>query len=311
MRARRPGCPRVEQAVGLVLHVLEPDEEMEILGHLPTCPDCRAAAREAGATLGVLGASVDQVDPPARLRAAILDAAVRTPQQPSASPVRPTGSVAPAEPTVPARPAEPARPAGFTRPTVPGATGAGPGDDRPPAVPGHGGPPRRSGPRRAPRARTRRLVAAALVLVVALGLGGLVARTVQLQQQRDEQIARTQTIFDMVSRFDSPGTRHAWLTEAPGATPVAAVMVSGPTRQIVTVGLPANSAATDTYVLWGMGAGPPQAVGTFDVGSVESGPHDIGSGPGASYAGYAISIEPGRTAPASPSKVVASGQVEI
>ncbi|MFC7659239.1 anti-sigma factor domain-containing protein [Pseudonocardia benzenivorans] len=149
------------------------------------------------------------------------------------------------------------------------------------------------------------------MLVVALGLGGLVARTVQLQQQRDEQIARTQTIFDMVSRFDSPGTRHAWLTEAPGATPVAAVMVSGPTRQIVTVGLPANSAATDTYVLWGMGAGPPQAVGTFDVGSVESGPHDIGSGPGASYAGYAISIEPGRTAPASPSKVVASGQVEI
>lgn len=276
----RPGCPRVEQAVGLVLHTLEPDEELEVLAHLPGCPDCLAAVADAEGVLSTLGTSVEQVDPPARLRDAILDAASSTPQVPS--PLRPAS-------TPPLR-----APRGEPAPSRPG------GPSRPPAA------------HRAPRRRTRTLVAAALALIVAAGIGGLAARTVQLQNQRDAQIQQTQTIVDMVAQFDRPGVSHAWLAPEPGQTPVAAVMVAGDTRVVASVGLPANSTADDTYVLWGMGDGAPVPLGTFDVGSAQTGPHDIGSSPEApSYGGYAISLEPGRAAPASPTKVVATGQVEI
>ncbi|ODU02110.1 MAG: hypothetical protein ABS81_18790 [Pseudonocardia sp. SCN 72-86] len=272
----RPGCPRVEQAVGFVLRTLEPDEELEVLAHLPGCPECIAAVGDAEGVLSTLGTSVDQVDPPPRLRAAILDAAASTPQV--ASPLRPA-------PVVPARGPAPSRPGG---------------PSRPPAA------------HRAPRRRTRTLVAAALALIVAAGVGGLAARTVQLQNQRDAQIQQTQSIVDMVAQFDRPGVQHAWLAAEPGQSPVAAVMVDGATRAVVTVGLPANSTADDTYVLWGMGDGNPRALGTFDVESAQTGPHDIGSGTSAAtYAGYAISLEPGRGLPAVPTKVVASGQVEI
>jgi len=276
----RPGCPRVEQAVGLVLHTLEPDEELEVLAHLPGCPECIAAVGDAEAVLSTLGTSVEQVDPPARLRDAVLDAAASTPQV--APPPRPAST-----PPLRAPRREPA-------PTRPG------GPSRPPAA------------HRAPRRRTRTLLAAALALIVAAGIGGLAARTVQLQNQRDAQIQQTQTIVDMVAQFDRPGVQHAWLAAAPGQNPVAAVMVDGATRAVVTVGLPANSTADDTYVLWGMGDGDPRALGTFDVGAAQSGPHDIGSGASAvTYAGYAISLEPGRGLPAVPTKVVATGQVEI
>lgn len=276
----RPGCPRVEQAVGLVLRTLEPDEELEVLAHLPGCPDCLAAVGDAEGVLSTLGTSVEQVDPPARLRDAILDAAASTPQV--ASPLRPA-SAPPRR--APGRDPAPSRPGGPSRPPV---------------------------THRAPRRRTRTLVAAALALVVAAGIGGLAARTVALQNQRDAQIQQTQTIVDMVAQFDRPGVQHAWLAAGPGQDPVAAVMVDGATRALVTVGLPANSAADDTYVLWGMGDGDPRALGTFDVGSTQSGPHDIGSSTSAAnYAGYAISLEPGRGLPAVPTKVVATGQVEI
>ncbi|GEL22875.1 hypothetical protein PSU4_18290 [Pseudonocardia sulfidoxydans NBRC 16205] len=281
-RPARPGCPRVEQAVGLVLHTLEPDEELQVLAHLPGCPDCTAAVRDAEDALATLGSSVDQVDPPPRLRESILDAAARTPQ------IGPPPNPAPAPPApAPGRRPAPSRTAAPTRPPTGG---------------GH----------RAPRRRTRTLVAAALALIVAAGIGGLAARTVQLQNQRDAQIQQTQTIVDMVAQFDRPGVRHAWLTAEPGQSPVAAVMVDGATRAVVTVGLPTNSAADDTYVLWGMGDGDPRALGTFDVTSAQTGPHDIGSGTATvDYAGYAISLEPGRALPAVPTNVVATGQVEI
>ncbi|GAY11994.1 hypothetical protein TOK_0381 [Pseudonocardia sp. N23] len=299
--------------MGLVLRTLEPVEELEVVAHLPGCADCQAAVRDTEGVLAALGTSVEQVEPPARLRDSILDAAARTPQiGPAPADGRDVGpgSVGPSG----AGPGG-AVPREALRDAVPvGGPGARAGSPAGPAPSRPGGPsrPPASGSHRAPRRRARTLVAAALALIVAAGIGGLVARTVQLQNQRDAQIAQTQTIVDMVAQFDRPGVSHAWLAAAPGEAPVAAVMVDGDARVVASVGLAANSTADDTYVLWGMGDGAPVPLGTFDVGSAQTGPHTIGSGPEApSYGAYAISLERGRVAPASPTKVVATGQVEI
>ena len=70
MNARHQRCPLNEQAVGWALHALEPDEEMAVLLHVPECPSCQAAAREAEDVLAHLGSSVEQVEPPRSLREA-------------------------------------------------------------------------------------------------------------------------------------------------------------------------------------------------------------------------------------------------
>jgi anti-sigma-K factor RskA len=98
-------CPGVEQAVGWALHALEPDEEIAVALHLPECPSCRAAVHETEEVVAGLGFAAEQVEPPAGLRAAIMNAAVETPQN---VPVR----TRPAEPEPVAvraqqRPAEP------------------------------------------------------------------------------------------------------------------------------------------------------------------------------------------------------------
>lgn len=69
-----------EQTVAWVLHSLEPGEETEVVGHLPTCPTCRALIHEAESAAAGLGSAVDQTAPPAGLRDRILDAAGRTAQ---------------------------------------------------------------------------------------------------------------------------------------------------------------------------------------------------------------------------------------
>ncbi|WP_214370605.1 anti-sigma factor domain-containing protein [Pseudonocardia sp. H11422] len=276
-----------EQAVGWALQALEPDEELEVVRHLPACPQCQEAVRETEELLSELGAAVEQVEPPARLRDDLLAAAAATRQEPRPSAAKDT--------TVPS-------PAART----PGPARHRSGAARPPAA---STPP---GDRRWLSTRGRKVAAASLALVAVVGIGGLAVRSAQLQAERDAQIAQAQSIFDMVAQFDQPGTRHAWLHTDPAEPPIAAVMVNGDDQKLMTVGLPVNSADRETYVLWGMpAAGPPQVIGTFDVAPASAGPHDVGSAPEVGgFSGYAISIEPGRTAPASPSTVVASGQVE-
>src|SRR3954447_25704337 len=126
-----PTCTRTEQAVGWALHALEPDEEIAVEHHVPTCPDCSAAVRDAQVVMAQLATAVEQVDPPARLRASILDAAAPTPQvrphvvaQPSAPGPRQSGS---ARPTGPAGPAPSGRgpPPRGSRPTGPHPAGRG------------------------------------------------------------------------------------------------------------------------------------------------------------------------------------------
>jgi hypothetical protein len=168
----------------------------------------------------------------------------------------------------------------------------------------------------APRRRraTRWIAAAAAVLVVA-AIGGLTAANQSLRDERDAaqtsaaaQAQREAAVADVLRDAGTPGTQHAVLADPRGAL-VGVVVDDGSTSRVLSTGLPSNP-SDETYVLWGLEDGTPRALGTFDVAGqgpdVQSVPSSAGAVP---YVGFAVSLEPGRTAPASPTQIVASGQV--
>jgi hypothetical protein len=276
MTEPRPTCTRTEEAVGWALHALEPDEEMAVELHVPTCPDCRAAVSDTEAVMARLATAVEQVDPPARLRASILEAAAATPQVPA--PRR--------EPT--------------SAPNPRRATTAPPSGSDP------AGPSRGGGRRLSPR----RLVAASVAVVAVVAIGGLGARTLQLQQQLESANAQTASTTGLVQQLARPGVAHALLAE-PNGTAVAAVVLNGGQRDVYTIAL-ASNADDHTYVLWGLKdmSSAPQPLGAFDVAPRDPGLRTVGSPGQDSFAAYAISLEPGRTPPAVPTDVVASGVMQ-
>ena len=290
MTGPRPTCTRTEQAVGWALHALEPDEEMAVERHVPTCPDCSAAVRDAQVVMAQLATAVEQVEPPARLRASILDAATATPQ------VRPQAAAQPP-------PAPGPRPPRTTRPT--GPAGPAPGGPRPPGSQPAG---------RSRRLSPGRLVSAAVAALAIVAAGGLGIRTVQLQQQTvqlqqqlDTASSQVSSTTALVQDLARPGNSHALLAK-PDGTAVAAVVLAGDQRTVYTISLAANS-ADQTYVLWGLkdAAAAPEPLGVFDVDQSAATPQTVGP-PGAQpFGAYAISLEPGRTPPAVPTDVVASG----
>lgn len=285
--SRRRDCPLNEQAVGWALHALEPDEEMEVLLHLPRCPSCQVAVLDAERILAALGASVEQIEPPATLRDALLAGAADTPQH---SPMlRPRTSPEPDRQPLPEVSGTSRRRRGLD------------GDDPPPRVVAPG---KRSAWF---SRRGRRLVAASLALVGVLTAGGLAIRATGPAETAQTQ---AQTLAEIVTQLDEPGTTHATLAAADGAA-LAAVVVHDGRRTLVTAGLAPNASERDTYVVWGTGNGAPRPIATFDVDGLGTDVRTVGAASEADgFSGYAISLEPGRTAPASPTTVVASGLVE-
>ncbi|OLT21576.1 hypothetical protein BJF78_08140 [Pseudonocardia sp. CNS-139] len=86
-------------------------------------------------------------------------------------------------------------------------------------------------------------------------------------------------------------------------------MLAGPAgRTVLTHGLDPNDAAATVYVMWGLGAGAPQPLGVFDVTAPGPSVHEMPGGD-QPFTAYAVSLEPGRSMPASPTDVVASGPV--
>lgn len=80
----RQECTQRELAVGWALHALEPEEEAGFARHLPHCADCDERVHSTEAVAAVLGGGVVQLDPPLRLRSAILSAArAQRPVRPS------------------------------------------------------------------------------------------------------------------------------------------------------------------------------------------------------------------------------------
>jgi hypothetical protein len=111
----------------------------------------------------------------------------------------------------------------------------------------------------------------------------------------------------------SAGTCHeVVLTAARSHAAAARVIVTGGTVWLIPSGLPADNTARQVYVLWQItGAHTPLAVGSFDVRGHGTRPVRIGA-LAVPYRGtwaFAVSVEHGRTIPATPSHPVALGQV--
>lgn len=277
MNGPERSCGRHEQAAAFALHALEPDEAAAVREHLAGCPSCRSVAADAGLVGAALAEAVEQVDPSPLLRATVLSGIARTPQVHRGGPDRTPRRVR----------------AGGTRRTR--------GAHRPAGGRGAAGP----------RAARRRGVLAALALTVLVGLAGLGTYAVHVQQQRDALVAQSQALADLLTGLDRPGRSHATLSTSGGET-VGVVVADGTTRTVVTAGLPSNDRDSTVYVLWGVGDDAPEPIGAFDVttGSGADVHRLVAAGGGAPFSGYAISLEPGRVAPAVPTAVVASGQVQ-
>jgi hypothetical protein len=167
-------------------------------------------------------------------------------------------------------------------------------------------------------ARSRhRWLGAVIAAACVVAVGGLAGQAADLHRQRDAEVAQTRDLGRIVTGLDAPGSTHATLTDGNG-TAVAAVVTGAGARRVVVADLPANDRAGSVYVLWGLGdstaggtgggtGAAPVPLGTFDA---TSGQTDVTTlPPGGTFTAYAVSLEPGRTAPATPGHVVASGQV--
>jgi hypothetical protein len=237
--------------------------------------------------MGSLTDDLPPVDPPERLRERLRAAVEETEQLP--------------------RPA----PEGERTPPVPAAATEGPvpvyrfeisaaGAHRA-AVPAGAADPRSPWRRVLPNA----LAAAAVAAILALGTWN-----VGLNSAREEAQATAAEQAELVDALLVPGQATIAPLSADGAT-VATVVARDGEVQVVSQGLAPNDVRQQTYVVWGLGAGAPTPLGTFDVTSPQPALRTVGSGASGSdaYTGYAVSLEPGRSAPPEPSAVVASGEV--
>lgn len=92
----------------------------------------------------------------------------------------------------------------------------------------------------------------------------------------------------------------------------AYVLVDGATVQVLTDGLAANDVKQSTYALWAFADdGGAQSIGTFDVRGPQVELVRIGflTADSTVVSRFAISLEQGRSAPARPTDVLASGTV--
>ncbi|GAA4767196.1 zf-HC2 domain-containing protein [Actinomycetospora chibensis] len=273
-------------AVGWALHTLDHEEEADFAAHLETCPTCRQTVDETLETLGELAEAVVPASPPRHLRRRLLDAA-------AAESVSGEGVDLPELAGAPV--AEPAAPEPAPQPTA---------EEREATV-----------VPLSPRRRASRWLAVAAVALVVAAVGGLAVANQSLRTERDNaaaaaaaQAERDAAVVDVLRDAGTPGVTHATLASPDGAL-VGLVVDDGTGPRVLTSGLGANG-ENEIYVLWGLADGTPRPLGTFDVTqqtpTVSSVPSTAAAVP---FAGFAVSIEPGRTAPASPTRVVASGQV--
>ncbi|MGF7238253.1 MAG: anti-sigma factor domain-containing protein, partial [Frankia sp.] len=174
-----------------------------------------------------------------------------------------------------------------------------------------GGRVSRAAPRAVSRRRHRgsnsvRMLVAVVVVIAALGLvGGLAAwGAVESGRAADRQTALQQRDALLAGLVSSDARTVALLgTQGAGA----AIVINGSRVRVVTSGLTANDPTRDTYVLWAINAaGPLTGVRAFDVGSRAVTLVNVGTvAPAVSGAkGFAISLEPGRTMPTAPSRLL-------
>ncbi|MQA14722.1 MAG: hypothetical protein GEV09_11265 [Pseudonocardiaceae bacterium] len=167
---------------------------------------------------------------------------------------------------------------------------------------------RHAPPRAARRSTGQVLTAAAVVALIAVA-GALGVRVVQLDGERDRAARQLTGMSQLVDRMAEPDARPVALA-ATGGRPMAMLVAEQERLTLMPMGLQPNS-SDQIYVLWGLGAGTPVALDSFDVPADSRIVHTVGSVPRAeAFTGFAISLEPGRTPPAAPSDVLATGEVD-
>jgi anti-sigma-K factor RskA len=304
-----------ELAVGWALHALEPEDEAVFAPHLTHCPRCARTVAETSEVMAALATDLPAAEPSEHLRDRLREAVDRTEQLPAppsadgtdAATGTPAGDVA--DLAVPPRQATSGTgaPGGRRRSDVPGgATAAGR------AAAGFPGyvPPAGDGPAGDGRSVWRRvlpnaLVAAGVAAILALGTWNVV-----LGSARDDARTVAAEQSEVLDAVLQPG-RAAIAPLSDDGRSVATVVARDGQLEVVTHGLAVNDRSRSTYVVWGMTEDAPVALGVFDVESPRIGLRTIGSAATGldDYDAYAVSIEPGRQAPAEPSVVVANGQV--
>jgi hypothetical protein len=322
-----------ELAAGYALHALDPEAELQFRSHLPTCPRCEAALSDFTEVAAALADDWSTVEPSpqlgARIRAAIAqepaNSAAQAPQQAPAAPAARQANVGQDRRQADASRADASR-ADASRADASRADSprdsqfrdASPGDaghadrfhDRSPRENrshGEGGAVLPAGvtdlaQHRRRRRRLTTLVgsAAAAVLVAGGAIWGGLAASGNAPSPPTSSCVR------------AGACREVQLTDARSHAPAAKVVIADGTAWLIPSGLPADNRVRQVYVLWQItGAHTPLAVGSFDVSGRGSKPVKIGQ-LAAPYRGtwaFAVSIERGRTIPATPSHPVALGQV--
>ena len=267
-----------ELAVGWALHALEPEDEEAFAGHLAGCSRCALTVAETTEVMGAMATDLPPAEPSEGLRDRLRAAVEQTEQVPAAHPVQ-----APRPAAVPSR--APAAP--VARPLA-AVTESRDLDARP---------------------AWRRVLPNALVAAAAAAVLGLGAWNVVLDDARDQAVASAEEQSRIVDSLLEPGTATVAPLTSDGQR-VATVVARDAQVQVVTQGLDPNDRESQTYVVWGMtDEEDPVALGTFDVVRSQTDVRTVGSTSTGldDFSGYAISIEPGREAPAEPSEVVASG----
>lgn len=154
--------------------------------------------------------------------------------------------------------------------------------------------------RRGPSRRLMVAAAAAAAVIAGGGIWGGLAATSGAPQQ------------PLAACGHSRQCPEVLLTGATSHGTAAKVIVAAGSVWLLPAGLPADDAARQIYVLWQItGAHAPLAVGSFDIRGGADAPIRIGA-LAASYHdtwAFAVSLERGQVIPASPSHLVAFGQV--
>jgi anti-sigma-K factor RskA len=263
-------------AVGWALHSLEPEDEAAFAGHLSECSRCAATVAETQDVMAAMAVGLPAAEPSEGLRSRLRAAVERTEQEPRrrAPDRRSAGDdVAAAE-------SSPSRRAAVPRP-------------RP-------GPPVRR------RVLAVGLVAASIATIIGLGVWNVV-----LTSTREEAVRAAAEQSAVLEEVLQPGVQvMARMTDEDGV-PMATLVARDGRMRVVTQGLSVNDDTAETYVLWGLEGGTPVVLGAFDVERSRTDVQTVGSGPAGvgPFEAYAVSLEPGREPPATPSEVVAIGQI--
>ncbi|MBV9161388.1 MAG: anti-sigma factor [Pseudonocardiales bacterium] len=156
--------------------------------------------------------------------------------------------------------------------------------------------------------RISELTAAAAVILVAAAVV-LGVRVVQLSGELNQAERQAAAMSEAIQSAADPAAVRVPLIAKDGGVVVGMVLASRDRVAVVPTRLPSNRVEDQTYVLWGLTGGAPIALAAFDVASQAPRLHAVPSATETGkFTGYAVSLEPGRRAPAAPTDVVATSR---